>query len=74
MHFSIKNYLKSNHYNTTKHSQIARWCGGEFEYAGSAQRSEKGKFSFTKPISSEKDVSFLGTLTLMVIEELFEMI
>jgi hypothetical protein len=46
----------------------------KFEYTGSAQRSEKGKFSFTKPISSEKDVSFLGTLTLMVIEELFEMI
>ena len=72
MHFSTKYYLKSNHYNITKHSQIA--SGGEFEYAGSAQRSEKGKFSFTKPISSEKDVSFLGTLTLMVIEELFEMI
>jgi hypothetical protein len=26
--------------------------GGEFEYAGPAQRSEKGKFSFPKPMSS----------------------
>jgi hypothetical protein len=50
MHFSTKIYLKNNYYNITKHSQIA--SGGEFEYAGSAQRSEKGKFSFTKPISS----------------------
>jgi hypothetical protein len=26
--------------------------GGELEYAGPAQRSEKGKFSFPKPMSS----------------------
>jgi hypothetical protein len=72
MHFGTKNYLKSKHYHTI--STLRELGGGEFEYTGSAQRSEKGKFSFTKPISSEKDVSFLGTLTLMVIEELFEMI
>ena len=48
--------------------------GGEFEYAGPAHRSEKGKYSFTRPISSQKDVSFLGTVTLMVMGELFEMV